>query len=413
MEFTGERVIPGEVDIDLWNEHLARYAFAASVAGRLLIRKRPLRLLDAGCGSGYGTAQLACLSPDVNAIGMDNSEEALAWARRHYTAANLSFARGDCLALDFPPGQFDLVVAFEMIEHLADGGAFLEQASRVLGPGGLLIISTPNRRYYTEERDYTNPFHQREYDAAEFDELLKRYFPERQMFAQNHAPAVCFSPAACAAGSGANGSGVAGRAHFAETGKRDDQPHFLIAVCARQSPPFAEPFVFVPSSANLLREREQHIAKLDDEVRRNLEELARRDEAIRSLQAEYAQEMERARGVIRERERELKERTDWAASLEQERQRLAGIITGLQADLENKVAWARDLEADIARAREALAKLQAEFDERTAWALKLDAEVAAARADLNLIFGSRWYRLGKKTRLTPVPPSDPRGKAKP
>ena len=71
----------------------------------------------------------------------------------------------------------------------------------------------------------------------------------------------------------------------------------------------------------------------------------------------------------------------------------------LQADIENKVSWARSLEADLERAREALTNLQREFEERTAWALKLDA-------DLRFLFGSRWYRLAKKLRLSPVPPSD-------
>ena len=51
-EFTGERVIPGQVDVDLLNEHLARYAFAARLA-------RGKRVLDAGCGAGYGSAELA------------------------------------------------------------------------------------------------------------------------------------------------------------------------------------------------------------------------------------------------------------------------------------------------------------------------------------------------------------------
>ena len=51
-EFTGERLIPGEVDIDLLNEHMARYNFAARLT-------RGKRVLDAGCGAGYGSAELA------------------------------------------------------------------------------------------------------------------------------------------------------------------------------------------------------------------------------------------------------------------------------------------------------------------------------------------------------------------
>ena len=64
MEFTGERVVPGQTDVDLMNEHLARYGFAESlVAGK--------RVLDAGCGVGYGSARLA-RSPD-RVVGLDNA----------------------------------------------------------------------------------------------------------------------------------------------------------------------------------------------------------------------------------------------------------------------------------------------------------------------------------------------------
>jgi len=62
MEFTGERVIPGQVDPDLLNEHLARYAFAARLA-------RGKRVLDAGCGAGYGSAEL--VKSALSVVGVD------------------------------------------------------------------------------------------------------------------------------------------------------------------------------------------------------------------------------------------------------------------------------------------------------------------------------------------------------
>jgi protein-L-isoaspartate O-methyltransferase len=78
VEFTGERVIPGEVDADLLNEHLARYTFAARLA-------RGKRVLDAGCGAGYGTAELARAA--LNAmVGVDRAPEAVDFARA--TTAN-------------------------------------------------------------------------------------------------------------------------------------------------------------------------------------------------------------------------------------------------------------------------------------------------------------------------------------
>jgi len=89
-EFTGERVIPGEVDIDLMNEHLARYTFAARLA-------RGKRVLDAGCGAGYGSAELAQAAHDV--VGIDCAIEAVNFARANYRLPNLQFEQATCTAL--------------------------------------------------------------------------------------------------------------------------------------------------------------------------------------------------------------------------------------------------------------------------------------------------------------------------
>src|SRR5450755_3241426 len=82
FEFTGERVIPGQVDADLLNEHLARYAFAARLA-------RGKRVLDAGCGTGYGAAELVASALLV--VGADIAAEAVDFARRHYRLPYLEF----------------------------------------------------------------------------------------------------------------------------------------------------------------------------------------------------------------------------------------------------------------------------------------------------------------------------------
>jgi SAM-dependent methyltransferase len=472
MEFTGERVIPGQVELDLWNEHLARYALAAWLAGRShagtgALRRKPkaghpagvLRVLDAGCGSGYGASLLASVGPQVTVLGVDNSAEAIDYATSHYAAPNLRFLLADCLSLPPDLGEFDLVVAFEVIEHLADPEPFLRAVGSLLAPSGILVVSTPNRHYYTEERNYTNPFHAREYDPAEFEALLKRFFSEPRIFTENHAAAIAFHPV------GASGAEPAscfeGAARVSGPPDSTDQPHFLLGICGHGVLPDLGPFVFVPSAANVLRERERHIARLEqdlaalqEETRLELDErkrwaekleagIAERDAAIRELQAAHEQAnqwareldkmLEEARAAIQARDRELEERAAWVKQVEQECARLSEMVRGLQADLESKVNWARSLEAelerkvnwarsleaDLGRAREALDALNREFEERTAWALSLDQELKAERekvarlvADLDLLLGSFWYRAGKKLRLSPVPGCDVKREAK-
>src|SRR6266702_5640433 len=177
MEFTGERLVPGQVEPDLWAEHYSRYLFVEPLA-------RGRRVLDLGTGAGYGAHRLAEAATEV--IGVDVSAEAVAFATAHYAAPGLRYQQGDARALPFPDARFDLVVCFEVIEHLAEQEQVLREVRRVLAPGGILIISTPNRRYYTDERNEHNEFHVREFDVPEFEELLAPFFPHVGLYFQNH-----------------------------------------------------------------------------------------------------------------------------------------------------------------------------------------------------------------------------------
>jgi len=251
-EFTGERVIPGQVDADLLNEHLARYAFAA----RLSRRKQ---VLDAGCGAGYGSAELARNAASV--LGIDRSAEAISLARAQYLAPNLRFEEADCTALPAADGSIDLVVAFEVIEHLQDWRAFLREARRVLSPAGQFIVSTPNKRYYSESRGDSGPntFHVHEFEFEEFRAELGEVFPHVSLFLENHTEGVVFQPASSQPESTAD-------VRVDETGSSPEDSHFFLAVCASRPQTGAPTFVYVPRVANVLRERERHIALLEREL---------------------------------------------------------------------------------------------------------------------------------------------------
>ena len=126
LEATGERLVPeafaGELVLA---EHLARYLLAARLApGR--------RVLDAASGEGYGTAMLAASGAE-NVIGVDVDAATVAHARGRY---GLDFRVGDVSELPFADGEFDLVVSFETIEHVADPEHALSEFARVLGDQG-------------------------------------------------------------------------------------------------------------------------------------------------------------------------------------------------------------------------------------------------------------------------------------
>lgn len=356
-EFTGERVIPGEVDPDLWNEHAARYAFA----GRLV---RGRRVLDAGCGSGYGAAELAREAREV--LGIDIAPEAVDYAREHYRAENLRFERASCVEIPAPEASFDLVVAFEIIEHLSDWRTFLGEVRRVLAPEGQFLVSTPNKLYYAEARAALgpNPFHVHEFEYEEFQRELQAVFPKVALYLENHAGSIVF------AREGASG---AMEARVEAGGCDPAEAHFYLAVCSVTGGVTLAPFTYVPRAANMLREREHHIDTLERELR---ERIAR----IVALQAELASEQAKARTRIGELEGELRESVAAANRLAEE--------------LDAKVA-------ELSRCVERLDAAENTVVERSLWAQRNQAEADDLRGRLQALWSTRWVRLGGKLGLLP------------
>ena len=155
-ELFPERFVPGEMHGLIEAEHLARYQWASTcVAG--------CRVLDAGCGVGYGSLLLRAAGA-AHVTGVDIAREAVEAARER-AVGDVDFVCGDISALPLEDASCDVAVCFETIEHVQDQARALDELRRVLTPAGLLIISSPNRGVYQEG----NPHHTREYTP---DELL-------------------------------------------------------------------------------------------------------------------------------------------------------------------------------------------------------------------------------------------------
>ena len=94
----------------------------------------------------------------------------------------------------FKSGSFDLLTAFEVIEHLTDWRGLIQEAARVLNPTGLFLVSTPNRVYYAESRRLhgPNPYHVHEFGFEEFQSELGEYFPHVAILFQNRIEAFAF-----------------------------------------------------------------------------------------------------------------------------------------------------------------------------------------------------------------------------
>ncbi len=174
LEFSGERLtaaISGQVEI----EHYHRYLFA-----RELCRGRDV--LDVAAGEGYGTALLAQVA--ASAVGVEIDAAVVDAARREFVRPNLRFEQGDARAIPLPDASVDVAVSFETLEHLAEQDVFVAELRRVLRPGGLLIISTPDRDCYSPAGMAPNPYHVLELTGAEFGGLLGRHFGHIAVSAQ-------------------------------------------------------------------------------------------------------------------------------------------------------------------------------------------------------------------------------------
>jgi SAM-dependent methyltransferase len=369
LEFTGERLVPGKVEPELEVEHASRYHLAARyVSGR--------EVLDFGCGAGYGSAILRRAGAR-RVVGADRAPDAVRYAASRFAGPGVTFCAGDCLRSPFARARFDVVVAFEVIEHVDGYRRFLREARRILRPEGILVLSTPNKKTYRRLGDTpANPFHVHEFHLRGLRRALAAVFPEVVILGQSRTEGAYFYPertdgggAAAAADArldliGGDGGGAAGPLEAAD---------YFVALCGADRAALAAPPAggsFHVADDNAVAKRDRRIVELQGEldgrtrwVRQLQDELAQGAGRNAALQSRLDAAERTAREAARERaETERRLEAALGARLDAAREQAAAEVAELHAALAGVAARERERDALVRWHRDTLVRQQGELE---------------------------------------------------
>ena len=353
ITFTGERFVPGCAG-EIAYEHWHRYAFARRFA-------QGKRVLDAACGEGYGSALLASVAQSV--VGVDIDADAIVHARDRYGEGDrVRFVNGSCSALPLPDASVDAVVSFETIEHLdaADQPKMLAEFARVLVPDGVLIVSSPNKRLYSDARAYVNEFHRHELYRDGLAALLAPSFPTQAWYHQRVAPWSTIWPEHPAEGAEAWLGDANGVASY-----KPPEGMYFVVVAGRSANaviPTAPGSLFADTGDTELKRNEANA----HEVMR-LDALLRDRDAALDRQTGHIQHLET---LVAERERIVEQMLRELDATRQDRDRQLDERARIITNLESRVAV---LELEQNRLQGALHASEASVADRESlrWWLKL------------------------------------------
>ena len=191
LTLTGERTAPGVPHENYWfRRHEAVYA---AVPG--FVPSSPTVVVDAGSGEGYGASLLAQAFTGAAVLGVDYDTSSCAHAAAAHTGPRTAYVQGLVTALPVAPEVADVVVSLQVVEHIWNPDGYLRELARVCRPGGVVVLSTPNRLTFSpglgRRQRPANVFHCREYDADELVKSASRWAPDlsaTQVLGLRHGP---------------------------------------------------------------------------------------------------------------------------------------------------------------------------------------------------------------------------------
>jgi 2-polyprenyl-3-methyl-5-hydroxy-6-metoxy-1,4-benzoquinol methylase len=365
--FTGERYVPGQGGAQIAYEHLHRYFFAAQWA-------KEKTVLDVATGTGYGASVLSRFARRVSAVDLDYS--AVQFARARFGSASLQFCQADALHLPFQTSSMNLVVAFEVLEHVSDQKGLVGEIARVVRSDGLGLISTPDKATYTDARDYSNPYHVHELYREEFLELLVEHFEHVQLMTQQvRAGSLILSQPE----SGREGDIVVEGPPESE--RTPSPPLYLLALCSDEKLPA------IPGASAFLDPTDylfEEWSRESDRLNREIETLGKWGKTLEGTVKSTEQSLSHTLAEVKLRD-EIIESLKATVSARDE------TIQGLY----------QEMKREISNRDEALLQLQSAFEDRSRWAIQLNEEVKKLKEHLELIQQALAYRILRRIGILP------------
>lgn len=217
--WNGERLetyVVGRIAI----EHLHRYALALNHVKDKIV-------LDIACGEGYGSFLISDKAKQV--YGVDINQEIVQFASQKYKKNNLSFLEGSTSKIPLDDNTVEVIISFETIEHHDEHDEMILEMKRVLKPDGLIMMSSPDKFYYSDERNYKNIFHVKELYKNEFKVLVEKYFDQVHLLSQTHINGVSLI-----LDENKQRSLEIYGGNFTELKKQDKKPMFLVAILSNK-----------------------------------------------------------------------------------------------------------------------------------------------------------------------------------